>query len=118
MVNRQLDRLAQREQDLHQRGEQLEASRASLEVERRDLRRLTSEARMRLESAAKLDSTEARTLLLREVERESARDADLSRRLLEAARQRRNRKPGEFWRLPSSGARPLIPSRPQRPRWR
>lgn len=89
VVNRQLDRLAQREQDLHQRGEQLEASRASLEVERQDLRRLTSEARMRLESAAKLDSTEARTLLLREVERESARDAaDLSRHLLEAARQR------------------------------
>lgn len=89
VVNRQLDRLSQQEQDLRQRGEQLEAFRVGLETERQDLRRVTSEARMRLESTAKLDSAEARTLLLREVEREAARDAaDLSRHLLEEARQR------------------------------
>ena len=89
VVNRQLDRLSEQEQELRQRGEQLEALRAGLEAERQDLRRVTSEARMRLESTAKLDSAEARTILLREVERESARDAaDLSRHLLDEARQR------------------------------
>jgi len=89
VVNRQLDRFAQLEQDLRLRAESLETSRSSLETERQTLRQYTSEARVRLEAMAHLDTTAARTLLLKEVERESAKDAaDLSRHILEDGRRR------------------------------
>jgi len=88
-VQRQMERLAQQEQDLRQRAEQLEAARATLEAQQQELRCLTFDARTRLESLAQMDPAAARTLLLREVEREAARDAaDLSRHLLETARAR------------------------------
>jgi ribonucrease Y len=89
VVNRQLDRFAQVEQELRQRNEALELSRTALETERQQLRQHTSEARARLESVAQLDTTSARTLLLKEVERESSKDAaDLSRHILEDVRRR------------------------------
>lgn len=86
LVNRQWDRLSQQEQELRLRTERGEADRAALETERQELRRLTSEARLRLETVAQLDSTAARSLVMREVEREASRDAaDLSRNLLDKA---------------------------------
>ncbi len=89
VTHRQLDRFAQLEQDLRQRSETLETTRMTLESERQTLRQQTSEARARLESLAQLDSAAARTLLLREVEREVAKDAaDLSRHILEDTRGR------------------------------
>jgi ribonucrease Y len=89
LVNRQLERLSQQELELRQRSGQLDATRDGLELERQELRRLTSEARLRLETAAQLDSAAARSLVMREVERESSRDAaDLSRHLLDEARRR------------------------------
>ena len=89
LVNRQMERLAQQEQELRARGEQTEASRAGLETEQQELRRLTAEMRLRLESAAQMDSATARSMVMREVERESSRDAaDLSRHLLDEARRR------------------------------
>lgn len=89
LVNRQLERLSQQELELRQRSGHLDASRDGLESERQELRRLTSEARIRLETAAQLDSAAARTLVMREVEREASRDAaDLSRHLLDEARRR------------------------------
>jgi ribonuclease Y len=87
LVNRQLDRLVQQEQDLRQRTEQLETARTGLEQETGTTRRLAAEWTTRLEKASQLDSTAARTLLLKEVERDSARDAaDLSRHILDDAR--------------------------------
>ena len=89
LVNRQLERLSQQELELRQRSGQLDATRDGLESERQELRRLTSEARIRLETAAQLDSAAARSLVMREVEREASRDAaDLSRHLLDEARRR------------------------------
>ena len=53
------------------------------------MRRQTSEVRAQLERIGQLDSTAARTALLKEIERESAKDAtDLSRHILEDSRQR------------------------------
>lgn len=87
LVSRQLDRLGAQEQDLRQRGEQLDLARADLERASQITKRLADEWKTRLETTSQLDSTAARTLLLKEVERESARDAaDLSRHILDEAR--------------------------------
>ena len=89
LVSRQLDRLGIQEHELRQRSELLEGARAGLEQESANVRRLGDEWKTRLEQTSQLDSTAARTLLLKEVERESARDAaDLTRHILDDARQR------------------------------
>lgn len=89
VVNRQLDRFAQQEQDLRLRAELLESARDGLASERTELHRLSVECKTRLEQVSGLDSGSARTLLLKEVERESAKDAaDLSRHILDDARHR------------------------------
>lgn len=89
VVNRQLDRIAQLEQELRVRSTALESTRLSLETEQHKLRQQSYEARARLESAAQLDTAAARSLLLKEVERESAKDAaDLNRHILEDVRSR------------------------------
>jgi ribonuclease Y len=89
LVNRQLDRFGQVESDLRQRAELIESSRTGLEGERTELRRLTVECKARLEQVSGLDSASARTLLLKEIERESAKDAaDLSRHILDDAKHR------------------------------
>lgn len=89
VVNRQLDRFAQLETELRQRSEALETQRLALESDRHTLRQQAAEVRVRLESLAQLDTTAARTLLLKQVERESLKDAaDLSRHILEDGRRR------------------------------
>ena len=89
VVNRQLDRFAQQEQDFRLRAELLESARDGLASERTELHRLSVECKTRLEQVSGLDSGSARTLLLKEVERESAKDAaDLSRHILDDARHR------------------------------
>ena len=89
VINRQLDRFAQQEQDLRQRAELLESARTGLEAERSELRRLSVECKTRLEQVSGLDSSSARTLLLKEIERESAKDAaDLCRHILDDAKHR------------------------------
>lgn len=88
-VNRQLDRLGEQESELRQRGEQLEAMRSGLDVERKELVRLTSERRHQLERVAQTTVEEARKELLREAETEASADAaDLSRHILERAKHR------------------------------
>lgn len=89
VVNRQLESLSEQERELRQRSGRIESAQSGMETERQDLRRMTSEARLRLETAAQLDSGAARTLLMREVEQEASRDAaDLSRHLLDESRRR------------------------------
>ncbi len=89
VVNRQLDRFAQMEQELRTRSESLDAGKVTLETDRQTLRQLTSEARARLESLSGLDANAARSLLLKQVERDSLKDAaDLSRHLMEDGRRR------------------------------
>lgn len=83
---RQLDRVGLQEQEVRRRSDGVETSRVELEVEREKVRREWSEATARLERISQLDSASARTLLLREVERDSARDAaDLSRHIIDQA---------------------------------
>ncbi len=87
VVSRQLDRFAQQEAELRQRSELLELARSANEQDRETLRQLIQERRALLEQAAHLTSVSARTLLLKEVESEAAKDAsDLSRRILEEAK--------------------------------
>jgi ribonuclease Y len=89
LVNRQLERFTSLELELRDRGEALEANRVRLEEERTEVRRLAAEARAQLERVAQLDSSAARTALLKDIERESAKDAaDLSRHILEDSRQK------------------------------
>ncbi len=89
LVNRQMDRFALQETDLRQRAEQIDTSRTDLEKERIDLRRLAADCKARMEQVSGLDSASARTLLLKEIERESSKDAaDLSRHILDDARHR------------------------------
>ena len=89
LVNRQMDRFALQETDLRQRVEQIETSRTEIEKERIDLRRLAADCKARMEQVSGLDSGSARTLLLKEIERESSKDAaDLSRHILDDARHR------------------------------
>ncbi|HTH49730.1 MAG TPA: ribonuclease Y [Candidatus Limnocylindria bacterium] len=89
LVNRQMDRLALQESDARVRSEQVEISRGELERERMDLRRLAADCKARMEQVSGLDSASARTLLLKEIERESSKDAaDLSRHILDDARHR------------------------------
>jgi ribonuclease Y len=84
---RQMDRLGSQELELRVKGEALEGMRIATESERSEVRRQAGEAVARLERIAQLDGASARTVLLREVERESARDAaDLSRHIIENAR--------------------------------
>lgn len=89
LVTRQIERLAEQDREVRQRNEELETGKAGLEKERAEVRRQTSEVRAQLERIGQLDSTAARTALLKEIERESAKDAaDLSRHILEDSRQR------------------------------
>jgi ribonuclease Y len=89
LVNRQLEELVQEEKALRQ--QQVEATRKAqaLENERRELERLTAERRDELARLSGLSEAEARRLILKQVEEESLRDAaNLSRRILEEARNR------------------------------
>lgn len=87
VVSRQLDRFAEQETELRQRGELLESARAGLEREREVLRQTLCERRAQLEGISQLNTVAARTLLLKEVEQEAAKDAaDLTRRITENAR--------------------------------
>lgn len=87
VVMRQLDRLGGQESEIRVRTEAIETARLALEAEKAEVRRQTSESMARLERIAQLDSASARTMLLREVERDSAKDAaDLSRHIIDNAR--------------------------------
>ena len=87
-VTRQFERFANRETELRSLEAQVDADRTALETDRRTLRNLLTERRTALEQVSGLNALEARTQLLQDVEREASKDAaDLSRHLLEKARQ-------------------------------
>jgi ribonuclease Y len=89
LINRQLEGLVQREQTLQQQHAQLEHQRADLVAAQADAARLVQQRQAQLEKLAHVSATEARDLLLREVEQGALKDAaDLSRRVLEEAKLR------------------------------
>lgn len=86
-ITRQLDRFAARESELREWEHRMEQERAALSRQRAELRTLIEQGRAALESAAGMSAADARTRLLKQVERESAQDAaDLGRHIMEKAR--------------------------------
>ena len=86
-VGRQMERLVEQQEEVRRRSENLDSARGLMDQERHEIRRLSEERRGQLESISGLSALEARTLLLKEVEQDSSRDAaSLSRHILENAR--------------------------------
>jgi ribonuclease Y len=86
-VGRQMERLAEHQEEFRRRSDALELYRNQSEQDRLEIRRLSEERKSQLESLSGLSALEARTLLLKEVEQESSRDAaHLSRHILENAK--------------------------------
>lgn len=86
-VSRQMDRFATQEAELRQRSEMLDTARLGLDRDRDEIRRLSEERKSQLERVSHLNSVEARTLLLKEVEQEAAQDAvNLARHIIEKAK--------------------------------
>ncbi|HYE32739.1 MAG TPA: ribonuclease Y [Methylomirabilota bacterium] len=89
LINQQLEALIDRERQLGERTAALEQQRAALEEERVELHRLAEAQKQALQKVSGLTEAEARTQLLREVERAAIKDAgDLTRHILEEAKLR------------------------------
>jgi ribonuclease Y len=87
LINRQLEGLVAQERQLRERGESLEKKDAALETERSQIARLVKMRQDELQRLGKCTETEARGLLLKEVERHALEDAsELSRHILEEAK--------------------------------
>ncbi len=87
LINRQLEGVVQRENDLRNRQETLEGKEAALGAEREELGWLLRLRKEQLLKLSQLSETEARALLLKEVEQEALQDAtDLTRHILDDAR--------------------------------
>ncbi len=89
LINAQLESLGHHEKSVLDQQKSLQKDRVALENERLELARLSDQCRERLAGLAHLSEAEARALFLREVERQSLKDAaDLSRHILENAKSR------------------------------
>ena len=87
LVNQQLEGLVLREQRLREHESALEHERIALQNHEQEIATLRQEVRNQLERIAHISETEARALLMKQVEQEALRDAtDLSRRRLDEAR--------------------------------
>ena len=87
LINRQLEGLVQRENELRNRQEALEKKEATQEAEREELSWLLKLRKEQLQKLSQLSATEARALLLKEAEHEALQDAtDLTRHILDDAR--------------------------------
>jgi ribonuclease Y len=85
----QLEGLVEKEKRLRDEHSNLDQHRSKLEKERTELADLAKTRLEQLQKVAGLSAVEARQLLMKEVEQESARDAaDLSRHIIEAAKSR------------------------------
>jgi len=87
LINSQLQGLGQSQQALADQERQLDQRRQDLDQRRQELDALAQSQRTELERVAHLSEQEARTQLLKDVERDALRDAsDLSRNILAEAR--------------------------------
>jgi ribonuclease Y len=93
LLNTQLARVIQTEDELKQQREQQERKDAELENTRQDLQKLTLQRRQQLEKLSGLNGEAARAQFLKEVEQESLADAaNISRHILEDAKVRAEEK--------------------------
>ena len=89
LVNQQLAGLVERERSLREHQREVEERQAKLKAQQSELNGLLVEQREQLQRTAHLSEAEARAALLKQVERDSLKDAaDLSRHVLEEARTR------------------------------
>ncbi len=87
LINRQLEGLVQQEAALRRREQALGSRESEVKKEHEALENSTRFCREELHRISKLSPAEARSQLLKEVEREAVRDAgDLTRHILEEAR--------------------------------
>src|SRR6185436_379265 len=84
LINRQLEGLVQRENDLRGRQETIEDKGTALEAEREELNWLLKLRKEQLQKLSQLSEAEARALLLKGVEKDALQDAtDLTRHILD-----------------------------------
>lgn len=89
LVNQQLAGLVERERSLREQQREVEERQARLKAQQGELNALLVEQREQLQRTAHLSEAEARAALLKQVERDSLKDAaDLSRHVLDGARTR------------------------------
>lgn len=87
LINRQLEGLVAQEASVRAREQDLVRDHAALEEKRAELDRLIQNRRLELQKLAHISASEARSLFLREIEQECARDAAaLARHLVEEAK--------------------------------
>lgn len=93
LINRQLENLVQDEKRLREQQEEGRKKATELEQQRNELAVLVKQRREELHTLANLSETEARNLVLKEVELEALQDASaLTRRVLEEAKTRAEEK--------------------------
>ncbi len=87
LVNRQLQGLVDQEKSLREQQQELQRQKCQIETAQTQATALLKERREALEKLAHTSEADARSLLIKEVEQESLKDAgDLSRRLIEEAK--------------------------------
>lgn len=87
LVSRQLETLVQRQQDLMEREQALDHRQTEADHRLRELDEIVRQRRQALQSLTHLSEGEARSQLLKEIEREALRDAtDLTRHILDSAK--------------------------------
>src|SRR5262249_31262639 len=93
LINRQLENMVQEEKILRSQQAECHQKAEELDLLRTELVAMSKQRRKALEAAARLPETEARQLLLKEVEMESLQDAsNLTRRIVEEAKTRAEEK--------------------------
>ncbi len=87
LINHQLQHLVEEEKGLHQNQQDCQKRSQALETQQKELEELMAQRRSELETIGHLTESEARQVLLKEVEAEALQDAtNLTRRILEDAR--------------------------------
>ena len=87
LVNRQLQGLVDQEKNLREQQQELQRHKGQLETAQTQAAALLRDRREALEKLAHMSESDARSVLLKDVEQESLKDAgDLSRRLIEEAK--------------------------------
>jgi len=93
LINRQLQSVVEEEKRLREQQDACHRKSDELDQQRQDLSEVVRKRREELQAVCKLNETEARTQLLKEVEMESLQDAShLTRRIMEEARTRAEEK--------------------------
>jgi len=89
LINQQLEGLVSQEKNLRDKAEDLEKRKTDLEACHNQLSDLERLRKNQLQKLSHLSESEARALVLKEVEQESLRDAtDLARRIMESAKSK------------------------------